>query len=372
MALSKRARLREWLLSGSAPSPDGPADAEALVLAARAQGLAGRLRRALTGGPPGWPRAVLRRLGDFQRADLFRGIQQLHLARRVLSRLEERGLRALPLKGAALAEQLYGSVAERPMSDVDVLALDPFETAARTLTEAGLVEHDRADHARCFLDPDSGGVVELHHSVTSPPGFFPVESSGLWARSRTAPLQVPRLPSTEDLLVQLCLHAAFQHGFVLSLVQYLDFRRLLEVLPVDRQALLEIAATARAEVAVAASLRAAEVVVGAHVPTDLHEAFAARWPPGLRRWLEQRLQEPLSLVSPAPAALARVRWEIAAGRRLELVRRTLGAGAGPAETTSRSLTRGLVRAAGLARRWTGPTLRTWGGAAGAAEGPTDG
>src|SRR4029450_5847578 len=84
----------------------------------------------------------------------------------------------------------------------------------------------RADHAWAFLDPLSGSVLELHHSVTSCPGLFPLDGPGLVARSREGSGQVRRLPAPEDLLVHLAMHASFQHGLVLSLVQWLHFRRL--------------------------------------------------------------------------------------------------------------------------------------------------
>ena len=73
------------------------------------------------------------------------------------------------------------------------------------------------------------------------PGLFPLDPEGLWARSRAGRGQLRRLPSAEDLLLQLALHAAFQHGLVLSLVQWLDFRRVLEREAIDAGRLLALA-----------------------------------------------------------------------------------------------------------------------------------
>src|SRR4030042_1707373 len=111
------------------------------------------------------------------------------------------------------------------MSDVDVLALERWPEAGGALREAGFAEVARGDHAWAFRDPGGHGIVELHRSVVSAPGLFPVDAEGLWARSRPGRGQLPRLPSPEDLLLPLALHAAFQHGFSLALVQWLDFRR---------------------------------------------------------------------------------------------------------------------------------------------------
>src|SRR4029079_19671773 len=128
-------------------------------------------------------------------------------------------------KGAALAESLYASPAERPMADVDVLALDDWPSSVRALEDAGFACAERADHAWSFVDPMTRGLVELHRTVTSCGGVFPLDAGALWSRARPACGQVRRRPSSEDLLVQIAQHALFQHGGVLWLVQWLDLRR---------------------------------------------------------------------------------------------------------------------------------------------------
>jgi hypothetical protein len=63
----------------------------------------------------------------------------------------------------------------------------------------------------------------------------------------------------------------------------------------------------------------AEAVVAAPVPAALRRSL----PPGLRRWLLPRLASPLGFVSPCEPDTVRVRWELLAGRRAELLWRTL-------------------------------------------------
>jgi len=350
MPLSKdpRSALRAWLADGPAPSPP-EGDLGGLLAAAREQGVAGFLHAAAATG--GWPAADRERLAAIHRAVLVRGVGQLDLARRVHDALARRGMRSLPLKGAAVAERLYPTVGERPMSDVDVLALDGWAASVGALAEDGFRELGRGDHAWSFADPVTGGVLELHGTYTSCGGLFPVDREGLWARSRAYRGQVPRLPSTEDVLVQLSLHAAFQHGLVLSLVQYLDFRRLLELDPPDPDRLHELAARTRAERAVAWALRAAEVVVAAPVS----ERLKALFPVGRagRAGLSRRLAEPSSLLGPTPPDLLWARWALAAGRRAELVRGTL---AGGRRGDGRPL-RAPARALSLAGRWALPALQ---------------
>jgi hypothetical protein len=264
-----------------------------------------------------------------RRGALVRTLGQIALAARAVDLLGARGIRALPLKGAVLAETVYDHESDRPMSDVDVLALERWPEAVGALRASGFREIARADHAWAFTDPASGGIVELHRSVTSCPGLFPLQAEAVWGRRREGRGQLRWRPSSEDLLVQLALHAAFQHGLVLSLVQWLDFRRVLEREAIDPSRLLAVAAQARAESPLAAALAVAEAVVVAPVPAALREALAAALPRGLRLWLEPRLGTPLVFVVPAEPQLLRIRWELLAGRRAELVWRTIVLPAGP-------------------------------------------
>lgn len=365
--MDARERLRLWLLNGDRPQPAGAADAADLADAARAQGLAGRLDHALTAAPnhPAWPepaRAVLR---DAHRAALLHGTRLLSVAASVQRLLGALGLRTLPLKGVALAAAGFVEVAERPMVDLDLLLLDDWDPAVGALTGAGFQRGEAADHALSLRDPETAEVLELHHSVTSCPGFFPLDREGLWQRSQLTPSGL-RVPAAEDLLVLGALHAAFQHGLVLPLVHYLDFQVLLSRASLDASLAGEIAARAGAGLVVRVALEAAATVVGSARP----ELLLSRLPaphPALATWLAARLRHPLSLVSPSPPALARVRWELARSRRGALIRATL-APARPRGSAASLVHSGgiVVRACGLAWRWGLNSARTW-GSAGVAE-----
>jgi Uncharacterised nucleotidyltransferase len=345
--------LRSFILTGQAP-PITPAVARAAV----EQGLAGLLLAGL-GPRPGLVGAPeLERLREAMRGSLARGLRLVHLAGRAQALLSVRGVRSLPLKGTALAESLYDSVGFRPMLDADLLALDAWPDAVEALLVEGYRAAVRTDHATVFVCPASGLILELHRSVTSCPGVFPVDAAGLWSRSLPTEGPISRLPSTEDLLVHLCLHASFQHGLVLSLVQWLDFRYLLSRRAVDVDRLVAIASEARALAAVGLALRAAAAVVGAPVPPAL--AAATPLPSRLLSWLERRASKPDAFVAPAAPALARIRFELSSGRRRTLVAATLGRGA-----VDPGLRLGATgaRALHLARRWVIPSLRSWRGTA---------
>src|SRR5258708_10420659 len=350
MPKSKRARaqLREWLRAGVPPSFSDAAAAQALAEEARRQGLSALLHHAARSSSPPWPAPALDLLASSHREAFVRGVRQLEMAARVARLLAGHGLRSLPLKGAAVAEWLYESVADRPMADVDLRALEGGPGALRLLAGEGFQEIARSDHAVALLDPVWGGVLELHHSLTSCPGLFPFDADGLWSRSRPVTGQITRIPATEDVLLHLCLHASFQHGLVLSLVQWLDFRRLLERAPIDSGRLLELAARSCAGAALFSALVAAEAVLGVPVPEGVRDGVAPFRALG-KKGLGPRLRTPLALISPAEPPLARVRWQLLAGRRRELLRLTFRDGVpGPG-----SLRGSLRRAVLLLGRWAG-------------------
>jgi len=354
-----RALLGQWLVTGELPpAPDEPL-ASLLVEVAREQGLAGLLHQAIGEQRARWPGAARMALRRAEQEDFAFGVRQLDTASRIQGLLGARGVRCLPLKGAALAERLYDSVAHRAMWDVDLLVLDEWPRAVTLLEEAGFAEQGQADHARAFLDPASGTLVELHRGVTSCARLFPLDLDATWSRSRTWAGLMKQVPLSEDLLVHLSLHAAFQHGLALRLVQYLDFRRLLEREPPDPVLLAQVATSARAQGAVALALEAARALVGAPLAPGLEELVTAWLPSGLRRYVALKLRaDPAALLAPAEPRLAWVRWQLAGGRRIALVRETLSPSLSslPGPTGLGAAVRGLR----LARRWALPTLRSFG------------
>lgn len=316
------AALRRFAAGGPLPAPASEADAAELARQAQQQGLASLVLAAIDHGSMGWPAAIVGSLESRRRADLVRGLRQAALGARVGRLLADHDIRSMPLKGVVLAQTVYEHEADRPMADVDLLALERWPQAIEALRDAGFDELVRADHAVALREPASGLILELHGSVCSAPGLFPIDHEGLWRRRRAGVGQLPCRPSAEDLLLQLALHGAFQHGWRLSLVQWLDIRRLLERDPPDPVRAFALAIEARATAALAATLLLAGAVVDAPVGAELQERARQAVPPALLRWLEPRLVRPLDLLE-QPPPLARVRAMLVPGRRLELVWHTL-------------------------------------------------
>src|SRR6266852_2020680 len=111
-----RALLGRWLVTAELPSTPDEVLASLLVEVAREQGLAGLLHQRIGEQRVRWPDAVRVALRRAEQEDFTFGVRQLDTANRVQDLLGARGVRCLPLKGAALAERLYDSVAHRPMA----------------------------------------------------------------------------------------------------------------------------------------------------------------------------------------------------------------------------------------------------------------
>lgn len=203
--------------------------------------------------------------GD-RNARLFREL------RAVLERLHGSGIPVIVLKGAYLAEAVYGDVALRRMCDSDLLV--PQADLARA--EAVLLGMGGAQHRPSrnrigsspprHRDPDEvrsqkpdvrmqksgvrslgdlGGsspvaqqpldmdsdcrttkhalpvfigelAVELHWTIVSPTGPVRVDAAGFWNRARPALVAGVKVLSLspEDLLLHLCLHFCYENGCV--------------------------------------------------------------------------------------------------------------------------------------------------------------
>jgi len=139
---------------------------------------------------------------------------------KVLESLGDRGLPAIVLKGAYLAEAVYGEVAFRPMGDVDLLVReDDLARAQAALREIGGThrQYDQSEAdigRRRHLPHTTLGrlVVELHWNIVSPAGPVTVDVAGLW--DRACPCHVAGVQTLclapEDLLLHLCLHVCYE------------------------------------------------------------------------------------------------------------------------------------------------------------------
>ncbi len=144
----------------------------------------------------------------------------------VLEGLAATGIRVIVLKGAYLAEAVYGDIALRPMCDCDLLVKETdlaevesalLDTGGRRLPRHGppaTPGQDAPFHIAPILFQNL--VVELHWSIVPPNGPVRPDGVGIWERAR--PVAVAGAEalalSTEDQLLHLCLHLCYQNACV--------------------------------------------------------------------------------------------------------------------------------------------------------------
>lgn len=139
----------------------------------------------------------------------------------VIRCLRTRGIKVIVLKGAFLAEAVYGDAALRPMGDLDLMvrraelpkAQTALLNAGSVLQEATCKASRRRRSMGLWL---SGGVaVDLHWTIVSASGSLSIDPDGLWARARPARIAAVNVLalSPEDLLLHLCVHASFKDRF---------------------------------------------------------------------------------------------------------------------------------------------------------------
>jgi hypothetical protein len=136
----------------------------------------------------------------------------------------QRGIDAIILKGACLAETVYDDIALRPMHDIDILIkegdLFVVQTVLLGMGYGPSMRPQVADqilrhhHLVPFTRPGRPSV-EIHATLTPKRGPCAMDMDGFWARARRANFGglTALTLSPEDLLLHLCLHFSANHRF---------------------------------------------------------------------------------------------------------------------------------------------------------------
>jgi len=192
-----------------------------LLRQVRRHGLMPRLHGLLDRGCwSGVPEPVRDQLDRDSRTNSARALVLTLELLETLDDLAAHGIRAIPFKGPTLAQQVYGDIARRQFSDLDLLAREADFALARSRFVArgyrphyGLTPAQEADYLRAsghlpLVRGDGKIMVELHVAVTPKAFGFPLDTACLWDRLATIELLGRTVPvlGTEDLLVILCVH----------------------------------------------------------------------------------------------------------------------------------------------------------------------
>ncbi len=171
------------------------------------------LRRPASGRVP---KPVTERLRHLHRGNAIRSIALREALRAILLRFVEASIPVIVLKGAAVAELVYGSPALRPMGDLDLLVqrrdLERVDELLHGMNYAPVLNlcHD-GRHDIPYMGPDGFPLLEIHSHIEdqrTPLARIPIED--FWKRSR--PVRIASVEtlafSHEDLLMHLVLHLA--------------------------------------------------------------------------------------------------------------------------------------------------------------------
>jgi hypothetical protein len=134
----------------------------------------------------------------------------LHLYHELSKRLhllKDASIPVVVLKGAHLAEIVYGHIGLRPMSDADLLLKkEDLARSQRKLMDAG-------------YSPLSNQIrLDLQWNIESSVDYLKIDMKKVWERARSeviAGVEVLVL-CPEDLILHICLHLSFQHLFQLA------------------------------------------------------------------------------------------------------------------------------------------------------------
>ena len=157
----------------------------------------------------------------FQRVSAL-NILLTHELQKLLTLFADNEVQAVPYKGPALALQLYGNVALRQFSDLDILVHPRDVLRARDLLLAEgyaqlppLTDGQQAVLLRTqcnlpFTRDRNRMIVELHWTVSAPTFARPFETADFWSRLLDAKLETVaiKVPANEDLLLALCIHGS--------------------------------------------------------------------------------------------------------------------------------------------------------------------
>ncbi len=231
------------------------------------------------------PGAVEAQLRTAYLACAARNMRLYHELARVLAAFRDAAIPAILLKGADLAESVYGNIALRPMADADILLKqEDLARASVILLEQGYVAS--RDDIRCaeeHLPPfrkEGSLQIEVHFTLVGQPFSERLDLDALWQRAQVTSIQgIAALTlSPEDLLMHLCLHAGIHHSFDNGIGPLVDIARTIEYYEngLDWEKLLVRSKQWRASRCVYLLLRAAAGLLGAPVPSHVLRSIMPR------------------------------------------------------------------------------------------------
>jgi hypothetical protein len=194
-------------------------DPMALAAAAEHHGLAPILHVFSRARANELPLELAQRLAASYRQNKARSIILLSEAARIAPEFEKRGIPCIPLKGAALAEDLYGDPAMRPMHDVDLIVPQTSLSVAREIMIAAGYYEESGD-LRAGFEEEFRSELSFYRTAPHPCrveihwGLLNFGGHEEWTRQafeRSVMTPRGRRLTDEETLLYLAAHSAYHH-----------------------------------------------------------------------------------------------------------------------------------------------------------------
>ena len=207
-----------------------------------------------------------------------RNLRIYHELSGLFERFQHDKIEGVLLKGAYLAEEVYGNVAIRPMDDVDLLVkksdLGRVGEIMQVLDFTPLLPSRvpaKEFHHFGFTHNSNGLDVEVHWDLIDPTHNIHVDLDGLWERTQaTLVAGIPvRAMTPEDQILHLCVHASV-HVFEYGLSAMCDLNETLRhfLNKIDWECLRQRAYSWNAERCLYVNMRLAKELLHAPVTDD--------------------------------------------------------------------------------------------------------
>jgi hypothetical protein len=247
------------------------------------------------------PRAVETAWRQLAMASEFQLLQLEGLLHDTVRTLATAGIDVMLLKGSALAYTIYGSFADRPMGDLDLL-IRPHQAheAWRLLQTNGwkwpsarwpAERYQQYQHLPPLVDAQGRDFrLEVHTDLFRGGHPFRLSAEALWRTANPVRLngQTVFFPNPQQQLLHVCIHFAWSHA-----MQWGSWRTFRDVGALTRHgaihwtSLVDIALASRAATCCFWTLRLARNLTGAHVPEDVLHALRPPRPAFLLDRLER-------------------------------------------------------------------------------------
>lgn len=165
------------------------------------------------------PTDVMRQLKSTYHQTLANNLALRSELRNILDALHSKGIPVAVLKGAALVEEVYGSIGLRPMRDLDILVpSDEAAAAFSAIQELGYSAKEGVDrqrqrslfhqHYSQLFGTDQASVVEIHTHILEVQNPLRFSIAGFWNRAIEVDIAGTRALTLapEDLLTHLAIH----------------------------------------------------------------------------------------------------------------------------------------------------------------------